>query len=81
MKLKSRTADSQQQVVRGNFGFWMETPDGHDAHILGDPRMPARTVKALGAMIDAAYKAAKAGKLAVPSNADLSDRAGDGGRA
>ena len=69
-KIRKRpTGVSSTPIVRGHFGFWMETPDGHDVHILGDPKMPARTIKALGAMMDAAYKAAKAGKLGVPSNA------------
>lgn len=49
-------------------GFWLETPEGHDAHILGDRKMPARTRKALGAMIDAAVKAAESGKLEVLPN-------------
>jgi len=46
----------------------METPDGNDAHILGDPRMPAVTKLALGEMIDAAVKAANAGKIEMPAN-------------
>jgi hypothetical protein len=49
----------------------METPDGHDVHILGDRKMPKATRKALGEMMDAAYKAAVAGKLGVPPNAAI----------
>lgn len=62
------------QIIEGNEsehkGFWMETPAGNDVHILGNRRMPARTKKALGEMIDWAVKAAAAGKLEVPPNGE-----------
>lgn len=64
-----RGTDSQQRGVSRHRKFWMETPAGNDAHILGDPRMPAATKLALGEMIDAAVKAANAGKLGLPANA------------
>jgi len=65
-----RGTDSQQRGVSRHRKFWMETAAGNDAHILGDPRMPAATKRALGEMIDAAVKAATAGKLKMPANMD-----------
>ena len=69
------------QIIEGNEsehrGFWMETPAGNDVHILGNRRMPARTKKALGEMIDWAVKAAAAGKLNVPPNSKISGGTSD----
>lgn len=73
-KLKRRKPVQCSAMVRTHRGFWMETPDGHDVHILGDHKMPVATRKALGAMMDAAYKAAARGELKLRPNADISDR-------
>ncbi len=49
--------------------FEITTEQGNTAMIKGDPNMPEATRKALAAMIDAAVKAANAGKLKAPENA------------
>lgn len=41
--------------------------------IKGDPNMPEATRNALAAMIDAVVKAANAGELKVPENAEVSN--------
>jgi hypothetical protein len=40
----------------GHVGFGIETPDGHTAHILGDPGMSQETRAALAGLVDAAFK-------------------------
>lgn len=73
MKNHEHTGRSQtsQRVARRHRKFWMVTPAGNDVHILGDPRMPAATKRALGEMMDAAVKAYNDGKLTMPPNADI----------
>ncbi len=55
--------------------FWIETPSGNDAHILGDPKMTSATKRALGEMIDAAIAAANSGLLPTPANVLRADAA------
>jgi hypothetical protein len=69
-QLKTASAPKRrlQGVVSRPRAFYMQTPDGNDAHILGDPEMPEATKRALGEMIDAAVKAANSGTLGMPAN-------------
>ncbi len=53
--------------------FEIKTEQGNTAMIKGDPNMPEATRNALAAMIDAVVKAANAGELKVPENAEVSN--------
>lgn len=37
-------------------GFWLVTPEGHTAHVKGDPNMSQETLDALARMMDQVYK-------------------------